>query len=539
MKTSAVGFLLVATVIACAAAPVSAPSPPFAVPAAASSGERLTVFISDLHFGPPDPADGARYSPLDDFRWPAALHAFLGEVSRLGNGNTDLVVLGDLFELWQHPATPCPDRGADFGCSEKEMGDVVAPVFARHHAELVDLWRFAEQGNNRLFIVPGNHDATLLSGAIWRRLNESIGRPAARVTRSTDGRWTSADRRIMAEHGHQIGPDVSGFAGWPKILIPSSDGDRFRRPWGELFVQQFFDGVEKTMPVIDNIIPQSYGVSLLQKKSGFTGNAKDIARFVGFNIFHTSISQIATLHYPAGEEAKNDPTHGWDIPKARDLKERLFADSLPRSDPFRTGILDTANSAWDPFREELRAIAGDPAQLPDEGVVVLCDRIASLTHDEPTEPRASCSNTRVFSTVAGLVPNAIIAHHLEDLYAANHEIRTWVFGHTHQPATPSIVKLRSNRNVTVVNDGAFQRLISPAVLDRLARDKAGSAIADPLALAPEDLPPCYSAVLIRGGRPPKIELDNWKMREDEASGTWVDICDPACGRVAEACKQLR
>ena len=301
-------------------------------------------------------------------------------------------------------------------------------------------------------------------------------------------------------------------------------------------MQQFFDGVEKTMPVIDNIIPQSYGVSLLQKKTGFAGNAKDVARFLAFNVFHTSISQLATLGFHPGEEATKDPTHGWDVRTGRALEERLFADALPRNDPLRAGILDSANAAWDPFREEFRSIAADPAQLPDEGVVDLCDRIASLKKAEPAEPRQSCSNKKLFSAVAGLAPNAIHSHHLEDLYAGNHEIRTFVFGHTHQPATALIIKLRSNRQVTVVNDGAFQRLISPAVLDRIAKDKAGNGAPDPLSLSPEDLPPCYSAVLIRTGNVQKIELDNWKMKEGDSSGAWVDICDPACGRIAEACK---
>lgn len=539
MKTSAIGLGLASMVIACAAAPVSSPPPPVATSAPAPSGERLTVFISDLHFGPPDPADTSRYSSLDDFRWPAALHAFLGEISREGNGDTDLVILGDLFELWQHPATPCPDRGADFGCTEKEMADVAAPVFLRHHAELVDLWTFAESGSNRLFIVPGNHDATLLSDAIWRQLTASIGRPAARVTRSTDGQWTSADRRIMAEHGHQIGPDVSGFVGWPKILVPAPDGLRFRRPWGELFVQRFFDGVEKTMPIIDNVIPQSYGVALLQKKTGFAGNARDVARFLAFNVFHTSISQLATLGFHPGDAATNDSTHGWDVGTGRALQERLFADSLPADDPFRAGILDAENADWDPVRAELRAIAADPARLPDDGVVDLCDRIAALKKNAPAEPRATCSNKKLFSAIAGFAPNVILTHHLEDLYAANHDIRTFVFGHTHQPVPRTVVKLRSGRQVAVFNDGAFQRLISPAVLDRAAREKAGSGAPDPLALAPDDLPPCYSAVLVRGGNTQKIELLNWKMREDDASGAWVDICDPNCGRIAEACQTPR
>ena len=110
-----------------------------------------------------------------------------------------------------------------------------------------------------------------------------------------------------------------------------------------------------------------------------------------------------------------------------------------------------------------------------------------------------------------------------------------MFGHTHQPATALIIKLRSNRQVTVVNDGAFQRLISPAVLDRIAKDKAETARRIRSA-SRRRTSPCYSAVLIRTGNVQKIELDNWKMKESDSSGAWVDICDPACGRIAEACK---
>jgi UDP-2,3-diacylglucosamine pyrophosphatase LpxH len=539
MKTAVAGFFLVSVGLACAGPPVTAPQARSAAPASPAGVEHLTVFISDLHFGPPNAADRNKYGPLDDFRWPAALRAFLDQISRMGNGTTDLVILGDLFELWQHPATPCRDRGADFGCTEGEMAAVVAPVLAKHHGELVDLWSFAETRNNRLFIVPGNHDATLLSDKIWRQLTDSIGHPGARVTRSLDGAWASADGTIMAEHGHQIGPDVSGFQDWPSILIQASDGKRFRRPWGELFVQQFFDGVESTMPIIDNIIPQSFGVSLLLKKSGFTHDAKDVAKFFAFNIFHTSIGQLATLNYDerTADEAALDPTHGWSIPKARELKERLFADSLPADDPFRNAVLDTTNPAWDPFRAELRSIVADPVQLPDDAVVELCDRIASLSKAEPAVPRASCSNVRIFSTAAGLIPDAILARHLEKLYDKDHDILTFVFGHTHQASPPTPIKLRSNRQVTVVNDGAFQRLTSPEVLTRIAGEPSHRGLSEALSLSPEDLPPCYSAVLIRTGGPErKIELKNWKMREDESSGAWVDICDSACGRIAAKCK---
>jgi hypothetical protein len=209
MRTSALGLVLVTTAIACAAAPVSAPALAFTAPPPAAAGERLTVFISDLHFGPPDPADISRYSPLDDFRWPAALHGFLAEISRLGKGNTDLVVLGDLFELWQHPATPCPDRGADFGCSERKW----------------ETWRRrsspATTPSSSISGASPSRAATACSSSREPRRDAPLRRDLAPVERKhrASGRARDAlDRRSVdvrrpADHGGARPPDRTGRLG--------------------------------------------------------------------------------------------------------------------------------------------------------------------------------------------------------------------------------------------------------------------------------------------------------------------------------------
>jgi len=71
-----------------AAEPQAAATPPipaaaFATPPA-SVGPRMTVFISDLHFGLGKRPDGS-WSHKEDFRWSGALKGFLDEMGRRGN----------------------------------------------------------------------------------------------------------------------------------------------------------------------------------------------------------------------------------------------------------------------------------------------------------------------------------------------------------------------------------------------------------------------------------------------------------------------
>jgi hypothetical protein len=73
--------------------------------------------------------------------------------------------------------------------------------------------------------------------------------------------------------------------------------------------------------------------------------------------------------------------------------------------------------------------------------------------------------------------------------------------------------------VTVVNTGAFQRLVDEESFLKLAAAKSLTAAQALRELQPEDLKPCYSAVFVRpGSAPPIAELRLWQMPESGSGG---------------------
>ena len=87
MTTFARAFLSACVLLAAAVTSVSAQS------------GRLTVFISDTHFGV-GKQDG-QWHAFEDARWAPEFYLFLDAISRQSNGTTDLVLNGDTLELWQ------------------------------------------------------------------------------------------------------------------------------------------------------------------------------------------------------------------------------------------------------------------------------------------------------------------------------------------------------------------------------------------------------------------------------------------------------
>jgi len=109
-------------------------------------------------------------------------------------------------------------------------------------------------------------------------------------------------------------------------------------------------------------------------------------------------------------------------------------------------------------------------------------------------------------------------------------IRTFVYGHTHQLETPWTVQLSLTQSVTVANDGAFQRLISEEGFDYRVKQLNLPKRSDGLTrISLEMLAPCYGFVLISskldGSRPAVTQ--QWKMAEG-ATGQVVEAGDPAC-----------
>jgi UDP-2,3-diacylglucosamine pyrophosphatase LpxH len=535
----ALALTLQAAILACststAVAPAArnGPAPPPTPSSAPTS--RHYVLISDLHFGPGHTADG-KWDPIDDFRWPRALSGFLDFISKWGHDNVDLIILGDFFELWQHPAIPCAAQDPDLGCTTTEMKKVVGRIVEQHHGELVSLWSFAEKGTNRLIVVPGNHDAALLSDVIWGQVSQSVGHPNARVTRSVDGYWTSDDGFILGEHGHQIGIDVSGYGRlWP-AGFRGAESAPYPRPWGQLFVESFFDTAEVTFPIIDNVIPQSKAVGILLKNQNVSADAAQVARFLAFNAVRTSLSQKVTLNIPTPDSQKSE-THGWDVAKGRSLGYKLFADSLADGDWWRDALLQKQEPYWDGVRSELKKLAADPEKMTTAQVVTLCDRIALLAKDSPDSHRERCTSQLALSAASSLIPEAtILASHFKDVLPKYPKVGLFVYGHTHEMAPKFTVPMKDGRSIDVLNTGAFQRLTDVAGLTALQKDRTLATELDVLKLVPEDLKPCYSAVLIEyHGRDPDPVLKYWYMAEEDGEGKFLEPCDAKCPRIAKKC----
>ncbi len=238
---------------------------PYQAPAASP---RHSVFISDLHFGVGKQAGGA-WDPTEDFRWPKALEGFLNQITEDGQQRVDLVIVGDFLELWQPPAEiKCGGAGADLGCTIDEMAALVGKVAAEHAGDLGILRNFAERGDNRLHIIVGNHDSTLRYAAVWNALGTALNAGSGRINLVTEGVWVSADGRILAEHGNQIGQDVNKYATWPTISRHVEGKDYIVRPWGELFVQRLFNDQEKTYSIIDNLSPETAGPGIAPRIAG-------------------------------------------------------------------------------------------------------------------------------------------------------------------------------------------------------------------------------------------------------------------------------
>lgn len=488
---------------------------------ASAPGKRFIAVISDLHFGVGRAADGA-WDATEDFRWPRALTGFLREVSSCGRDNVDLVIAGDALELWQPPASIRCDGPSEAVCRSDEFIALLRLVVAAHRDDLALLREFAMRGNNRIFFVPGNHDAALLLPGAWDLVAAAVG-AGARASLVRSGSWISEDGQVVVEHGHQIGRDVNRFSTWPEIEKLVNGERRVETPWGERFVQRLFNQEERTYPVIDNLGPESAGARYRMQDRGLWNSAADVARFLQFNLFETSLAQKGSYLGGGTAGSTQRPPGGWDVAVGRSLGHRLFTLSLPPEDPFVQSVLaDDAQAAA--LRAELD---GQAQSLPPEQIQELCDRVAVAT-----DGQTRCYG-QMGGTIEGLVraKGAVMASYLREALERPGfgRLRTYVYGHTHLLEKEWPVQATSSRKVAVFNTGAFQRVVDEPGF--LARAKAaGVAPGEALKrLRVEDLAPCYGAVLVGlGGSLPEGKTLLWRMAEDATQGSFVHPGDPAC-----------
>ena len=499
--------------------------------AAVDAPPREIYVISDLHMGlgriggPNGP-----WHRTEDFRWPRALAGFLDTISPPGaNRGVDLVIAGDFLELWQPPAgIPCQGPNEDYGCSVAELVEITCLVLRAHAAETASLADFAARDDNCLYVVPGNHDAALMLDPVWALLDEELSADGGCVERAPGGVWVSEpDGRVVVEHGHQIGLEANRYTGWPYAITREFDGvDYIERPWGELFVQKRFNEEEQSYPLIDNLSPKSAGVRYRLADQGVGDSIEDAAEFLKFNLLDTSWRQQSSA---LGKGRGRKPT--WDIDRGRRLGHELFALALAPSDPFREKLL-SGDDQWSDLRRELDALALDASRLPDGHVRALCDQLAlqKSTRQCARVPLGQAAQRLLFER------GHVVGDHVRDRWKKHQELGIFAYGHTHAFEGPWKTKLKRYRKATVLNSGAFQRLIDETRLEALARAEGVTPIEFLERGSFDKIEPCYTLVKIRwtqGIVDPRVRA--WVMHEDEKEGRFADPCGPSCPNVGQGC----
>ncbi len=456
---------------------------------------RPIVVISDFHMGLGRRADG-QWDPKEDFRWTGALRGFLDEISRRNKDQTDLVIAGDFLELWQPPADiKCAGDGADLGCTIAEMKEIVRRVVAAHKDDLAALTAFAKRGANTVHAVPGNHDSALVIPEIWALVAQAMDAASGRVVLVANGVWSSADGLVLVEHGHQIGSDVNRYKNWPTVVARKEGTEFVIRPWGELFVQRLFNAEEEQYPIIDNLSPETAGARYRMADRGLWRSAADVARFIVFNAFETSARQKG-----AALGRKPDAAAPCTRAEADALGHKLVLGTLETQDPFRTQVESRTTPEAQRLRDELDALV---RQLPDEDIQHLCARQID-------------SSTLGAALEAKFVPRTeVIRKHLHERIKSYPNAAVFVYGHTHQLEEAWTSQLDKERTVTVLNSGAFQRLVDEA--GYLARVQA-LQLTNPedglRRISLDTLAPCYGVVMVdyKAGAP-TAETRMWHMPE--------------------------
>jgi UDP-2,3-diacylglucosamine pyrophosphatase LpxH len=508
--------------------PTAAPSP------IATTQLRQIIVISDLHMGEGRTAENGAWRRMEDFRWPNQFEQFLAHIDRMGNGKTDLVVDGDLFDLWQSVGTDCTaDRGKDYGCTETESLERLQSVLRAHERELKALGRFATTAENRVIIIPGNHDAALLFPRVRDAALRLIG-GGQRVAFASTGYWLSEDKLVYVEHGHQIGHEANKWEKWPTPFLERGGERYLQRPWGEQFVQDYYNRLENQFQVIDNISSEAQGVLYAIAAEGPGGTIADLAGFVKFSLFDVSWSQ-----FKGGlGERKEGPSSEWDIATIRGQGPQFLADSLPVDHPLSPHVRNPKSAQE---KEQLKQLFD---QLSDSDIETICDERASLMAQQEGKQETTITNCPALNKGGlGAAVQAIVSLGSRDKVIGNHmekvvcpsvpgcmekPFAVFIFGHTHSVRSPRPLSLSNGYwQPKVVNSGAWQRVATPKQVKEISRQKGlswGSVLPE---LVPEDLPPNYSFVVIRpypqGGHPEPL-LQCWSGEENQ-KGTTRDDCD--------------
>jgi hypothetical protein len=432
-------------------------------------------------------------------------------MDELAHGSGDLILNGDTFELWQSAKDDCVYSNRDEGCTTDEALARVRIVLAAHKQEIEAIHDFAVSHDNRVYLIPGNHDVALLFPKVAAEVLSAIGAPADRVRIVSTGYWLSDDHLIYAEHGQQIGADVNKFKGWPQPFITEHGAQWLVRPWGEQFVQSFYNQFEMKYPIIDNLASETLGVKYGFAAEGVPETLKDFGLFVRFYLTQQSLLQLKQV---LGEGRGV----GWDIDRLRAGGNKFFYESIPDNDPLRAATRKAVDEG---------TLGLSVANLSDDEIKGICAiRSAEFAREGEPHHIAECPKKDFGAVIQGLVRSreSIFMEHLNG--TANRlakagfgsgEFELYVFSHTHlaEAGYAPFQHSPSQWQPLVMNTGAWQRTIDEGDLNALINRRHLGA-KDVLALQPEDLPPCYSFIVVApygDKEKPRGQVQYWTLTE--------------------------
>jgi hypothetical protein len=331
-------------------------------------------------------------------------------------------------------------------------------------------WQFAPAMTNRWVIVPGNHDAALLFDSPAARVIKAIAAPVGRVAVDKRGYWTRPTV-IIAEHGQQIGrgaqplqQSAGRFAG--AAISPSSVPK-------EQFVQMFYTSLEIKYPILT--ISGATPTSPVCARARRTFGARNISTPSVF-------ADVSMRQFAADLGRRQSPEY--DVAAIRMQGSRFLLESLEADDPVR----EAAQSQI----EKGEVVEGIEVMSDDE-IAGIC--IARERRQASPCPKASLgARAQALYTTRDQI---FVKHADEARERTGRDFDRLVYSHPHAalPAIRPSAKLPRRWTPLFINSGAWQRVVTP--LQMRAMQKArGLGDMDVLELKPEDLPACYSVVIV-------------------------------------------
>ncbi len=410
-------------------------------PDASAASKRATVIVSDLHLSEAERSD-------------EAFAFFL----RQQDGDTDLVLAGDVFEL---------------GWEEDQSLAKLERLFEIHAMLLDELATFAR--SRAVTFVPGDHDWTLSVPRVAARLRERLGR----VGIADNGIWVSGDGHLLVEHGH--------------LLPGTADGVEAERQ---------FERLEAKYSIIDEFAERlmglKYGLSLEREKPV----PNDLLKLLFLNVSWQQFRRDLELEVEAPE---------WNLSAIRAMGDAFLLQSVPEDDPLYGAWTTGASELSD---DEVRLLCDYRAAVRrarrrmEQGLTQLARVGPAVAECPRLESSSGPSYSYYWSTRDERYRMRLASfEEMPDVY---------VHGHTHLPDR-GFVPGPNAEGPSIVNAGGFKRTITPAEFEQM---RNGGNAADLLArLRTEDLPACYSYVVVEPYEAKAAaQLEYWHRLPD---GVWT------------------